>query len=370
MSWVMSALTGPPAIAAVVLAIGRPDDASWWLAGALLGAWGALIWAVRGGGRRARCALVAMPVVLALWPEMALRVAAFRHDHALTVQFGYPPPDLLVRLRPDDELFWKLPLGHPGSNSEGFLGREFEIPKPPGTYRMLFFGDSCTMQGYPALVEAALAETEPPKHEAVNFGIAGYTSHQGLVLAERWAARLEADLGVVFFGWNDHWLAYGAPDSQKALPAWRRALQTGVRSLRIAQWFASLGDGGGAEPLAVPRVSRDEYASNLEQIGETIARAGGEVMLVTAPTSMDVLGVPGYVISNKFAVDAQAVEELHAAYNQITRDVARRRGWRLLDLAAEMPREQLTELFLADRIHFSDAGLAWLTARIVREVTK
>ena len=84
---------------------------------------------------------------------------------------------------------------------------EFTIPKPAGSTRILFFGDSCTQQGLPRTVATRLnrlgglaplgraqagdAEAQPV--EAINFGVSGYSSHQGLVLAERWTERLEAD---------------------------------------------------------------------------------------------------------------------------------------------------------------------------------
>lgn len=366
--WLVSLLAGPPALAALALAVLRPEDAPWELASSLLGVWGLLWLLARGAGpRRTRFVLAAVPLLLFAWPEMGLRVAGFRFDHALTVQFGFPDPELMVRLRQDPELFWKLPVGHPGANSEGFLGGEFTVPKPAGTYRVVFFGDSCTMQGYPALVEDELARDHSRRFETINFGVAGYTSHQGVVLAKRWADRLKTDLAVVYFGWNDHWLAYGAPDSQKTAPRWQRAVQSALRSTRVGQWFASLAAGGTATPLAVPRVSREEYAANLEQIGDVAEHAGAATLLLTAPTSMEELGVPGYLIGG-FAADEQRVLEWHRAYNDIVRDVARRRGWHLLDLDAEMSGAEMVAMFNADRIHFSDAGLGWIAQRIAREI--
>ena len=120
----------------------------------------------------------------------------------------------------------------------------------------------------------------------------------------------------VFFGWNDHWLAYGAPDSQKASSRWRQQLQSELRSLRLVQWVDSLRSAGTARPLDVPRVSREEYA----------------------------------------------------AYNQITREVARRRSWRLIDAHAALPRERLRELFRSDRLHFTQLGLAWLAEQIAAAI--
>lgn len=371
LAWMIWAVAGPPALCALALSSLRPADGPWGLTVALCAVLlGLLALAHRPMRWRARAVMVALPLFLFTWPEMALRVAGYRHDHALSIQFGYPPPDVMVRLRHDPELFWKLPLGHPGSNSLGFLGPEFEIPKPPGTYRMVFFGDSCTMQGYPAMVPSALEAKDGEVYDTINFGVGGYSSHQGVVIAERWAKQLEPDLGIVFFGWNDHWLAYGAPDSDKALSGWRLALQSAVRASRTAQWLTSGDTAGSVAPLDVPRVSAEEYALNLETIGDLVEGAGGRVLLLTAPTSMFELGVPAYLIPT-FAEDGAAVLDQHRAYNEVVRAVAGRRGWRLLDLAAEFPSERASELIAADRIHFTEeAGLAWVAELIAREVAE
>jgi lysophospholipase L1-like esterase len=355
-------VSGPPAAAAIVLAALRPDDASWGLAAGLCVVCAVLVVAAR---RSARIVLAAIPIVLLAWPEMALRIAGFRHDHALTMQFGFPSPDLLVKMRHDEELFWRLPPEYPGANSQGFVGPEFRIPKPPGTRRLMFLGDSCAMQGYPGLVPDALAARGRAGFDAVNLGVAGYTSHQGVVLARRWTPSLEPDVVVVCYGWNDHWLAYGAPDSAKKQTAWQKALQAAVVSTRTTQWLASRLPPD--PPLSVTRVSQAEYAANLQQIGELVERAGARMLLLTAPTSAEVVGPPSLLIPG-FAESSQAIIDRHRAYNEIVRDVARRRAWRLLDLAAEVPGDRLAELFTVDTVHFTGAGLVWMAERIAREI--
>jgi len=351
-----------------VLAITRPQDAPWGLAVVLCAVWIVLVLLARGAGPvRAGLVLSAIPLVFCTWLEMGLRVAGYRFDDGLIVQFGFPDPELLIRLRHDPELFWKLPYGHPGANSEGFLGSEFVIPKPSDTYRVAVLGDSCVMQGYPALVEQQLANTGGPRFEVLNFGVAGYTSHQGVVIAKRWAKKLETDVAVVNFGWNDHWQAYGEPDSQKTAPWWERFLLVVVYSSRAAQWLSSLAGTEPDKPLPIPRVSRDEYAANLEKIGELTEQAGGRVLLLTAPSSFEQLGVPGYLIPG-FAADKQKPIEWHRAYNDVVRNVAKRRGWRLLDLAAEVPPDRMRELIAADGIHWSDVGLQWIAERLARAI--
>ena len=100
-------------------------------------------------------------------------------------------------------------------NAHGLRGPLVPFEKEPGERRILFLGDSCTQQGYPAEVATLLTETgggEGPDFDSVTLAVAGYSSFQGRVIAERLAGGLEGDLALVYFGWNDHWLANGAPD--------------------------------------------------------------------------------------------------------------------------------------------------------------
>src|SRR5262249_7730440 len=136
------------------------------------------------------------------------------------IQFGYPRPEQFARLVPDAELFWRRPTGAPGINTFGFPGREIAIPKPSNTHRIIFLGDSCTAQGYPQVVEALLnhAHGSPARQfECINMSMVGYSSHQGRVLAGRYGAMFQPDAVIVCYGWNDHWRAYGAPDSRKVV---------------------------------------------------------------------------------------------------------------------------------------------------------
>lgn len=366
--WLVLAAACPPALCGLVLAVVRPADVSWGLASYLLGVWILLsLLAWRADRSAARAVLAAMPLVALSWPEVGLRAVGFRFDHAMTIQFGFPPPEMLVQIPQDPELFWKLPVTFPGANSLGFMGPEFAIPKPSGTYRMVFFGDSCTMQSYPnypTLVQRELARDGDRTFESINLGIAGYTSHQGVVLARRWTERLQADLVVVFFGWNDHWLAYGAPDAERTPQASERPWRDAVRESRIAQWFAS---GHKSTPLSIPRVSRAEYQANLATIGDIAEGVGARVLLLTAPTSHGRIGDLGWLVG-KYAADEQSVVQWHREYNEVLREVARQRRWRLLDLAAEVPDARLAEFLMTDGIHFTDPGLAWVAERIASEV--
>lgn len=179
-----------PALAALVLLMVRPPDMDWWL-----------VWSLYG----------ATAIALALAIDLEER-----------------------------EQRWLL---RPGDHDA------------EAAWRMAFLGDSCTEQGCGDAVPPRLASSRPdgPRFEAVNLGVAGYSSYQGRIVARRMLGKLEPDLGVVCYGWNDHWLAYGAPDSKKAterdqVPSWLRAA---IASSRLLQWIAKLRAGGHDVPLDV-----------------------------------------------------------------------------------------------------------------------
>ncbi len=372
--WVLAlACWGVPALLAAALAVLRADAMSMREATVLVALASLVVLASRSNSAHASNALlVASTIALVLlWPELALRLSGFRFDTRAVVQFGRPTPDELLHLERDPELFWKLPSSRPDVNRLGFFGPEVLIPKPPRSWRMVFFGDSCTQQGFPAGVPPKLRALAPdgPLFEAVNLGVAGYTSHQGRVIAQRLAHTLQPDVAVVFYGWNDHWQAYGETDSEKArrgfvTPAWLRWL---VTHSRIVQWVAKRRASRYSRPLATARVPLPEYKENLEAIGAYVEDAGGRVVLLTAPTSHARLGVPDHLVAEGYAASEANALDWHRRYNEAVRVVSRARGWALLDLEAEVEaRSDIGALFTRDGIHFTERGLDWVASEVAR----
>jgi lysophospholipase L1-like esterase len=296
-------------------------------------------------------------------PELYLRLRGFRYESG--IQFGYPRPYQFNVFQPDEKLFWTFPRSRSGVNSYGFEGLEVTRPKPAGTYRVLFLGNSCTYQGTPAMIELILHGTHP-EAECLNFATPGYTSYQGKVIAESYLAELQPDLLVVSYGWNDRWLAYGAPDEDKHIvvphgagPNLLAGLYARWRSLQFVR-KALAPVLGKTEPLSVSRVPLGQFRTNLELIGTEAAKLGVPVIYATEPSSHPTAGVPSYVVDSKYAVSKDSSLELFREYNGTLREVAGERpDWHLIDLDAEMsPRADVRELFTADGIHYSKAGSA------------
>ena len=213
-------------------------------------------------------------------PELALRATGY--EHTSKVEFGYPRGRELLTFVADEKLFWKFESqGDDGINSLGFVDDEVPIPKPNDRYRVLFFGDSCTWQGYPNVAEAIAnsGASGERRVESVMLAVPGYSSHQGRVLAESYGPGLEADLVFVYYGWNDHWLAYGAIDAYKVIevPPPSNGLGAALRELRLFQAARALASrlrGATVEPLSEVRVSEPEYRENLIRIHAVFARLG------------------------------------------------------------------------------------------------
>jgi len=304
-------------------------------------------------------------------PELGLRAIGFRAEAG--IQFGYPRPEEFVRFDPDERLFWKLRSSNRNVNSLGFPGREIVTPKPNDRYRIMFLGDSCTQQGYPDMVEALLnkdGESTSKRFESITLAISGYSSHQGRVLAELYGERLEPDVALVYFGWNDHWQAYQAIDSQRVAPAppspWATRLAF-AQSSRLVQGFGSLlaSFNGASKPIDQVRVPEAQYRENLLAIQSTFKKRGVPVVFISAPTSHYRLGVPDYLVDLNFVRDKQSSVSMHRRYNQIEREVVAETGSYILDLERDFDsRDDLSTIFMLDGIHFTPAGLALVAQRV------
>src|SRR6266849_2597140 len=95
-------------------------------------------------------------------------------------------------------------------NSRGFVGPEFEDPRPPGVTRIVTLGDSCTFgagaagETYPEQLALRLNSREKPgSYEVINAGIEGLNTDLALRRLVTKVLPLKPDLIIVYLGWND-----------------------------------------------------------------------------------------------------------------------------------------------------------------------
>lgn len=290
-------------------------------------------------------ALISVIVTLTL-VEGALRVAGFHYQLMPTVQFGWPDSHTIETTYADDpDLFW--------------VTRDYreKLRTARRTHPdVVFMGDSCTEFGtYPQRTMEALTAAHAPVMTGIHLAAGGWSSEQGLIQLQRDVVPLHPKVIVVFYGWNDHWMALGPTDPDLHLA--RRFLWM-ADHLRIAQVALKARMGLSARNGQKPnRVPPERYRSNLDRIADLAKSAGITPVFVTAPSNYIVGREPAYLL-RRHVQRLSDVVPLHQQYVELTRAAARESGAVLCDAAAAfaaIPGSH-DRYFKADAIHFTADG--------------
>ncbi len=121
--------------------------------------------------------------------------------------------DIVYQLKPDLEGTFRGQPIH--TNSAGFRGRDYPIPKAPGTVRIVGLGDS-HMFGwgvgqeavYLHRLEEALNAAGSMRYEVLNFGAPGYNTTMEAATLEHRALAYDPDWVVIHFVGNDFGLPH------------------------------------------------------------------------------------------------------------------------------------------------------------------
>ncbi len=324
-----------------------------------------------------RLALSVVVFVVAL--EIGLRLIGFEHRRYIARLRDNEAQADIAAFNADPYTIW-APVADTGPfNGQGFIGPELSRERTPGTVRIACLGDSCTQFGspaYPARVARLLEERGRTNVEVMNWGVAGYSSFQGLARLRHDVLAYRPDIVTIYFGWNDHWVRAGLPDDVASLRVGRAGpVMRAVQEARVVQ----------AAEYAVEifrrprrsiqfRVSLDAYRDNLRTMISEIRDAGGRVLLITAP---DCLGNDAPIQNHLDGLTSLGYSNavtLHADYVAATREVAAEQNAALLDAARHFADEiSGCDYFLPDRdpVHMTDPGLdvlaKLLVDRLVRE---
>lgn len=300
----------------------------------------------------ARLALfAASPIVGLALAEAIFRLFSFEFDPMLRVEFGWPKPEIREKLYlTDPDLFW-VPKHY----------RERLEAMKTGRPDIVFLGDSCTEFGsYPRWFRERIEAEHPGLELAVEkLGVAGWTSYQGLEQLKRDVLPLRPRVVSFYFGWNDHWVGFGLDD--RAVHAMRPDGLPIVGRLRIVQLFfrirlAWLADHRVERP---PRVSPEDFRSNLRTMARLTREMGAVPLMLTAPTSHEFGREPRYLVE-RWLTDLRDLVPLHQRYVSIVREVAVKDEIPLCDLAADfaaLPQADLTyRYFKRDGMHLVREG--------------
>ncbi len=319
-------------------------------------------------------------IFLLLAAEAGLRVSGFEYRlHPRYMQFNYPDPERMYEIfERDPEAFWKL---KPGSkmgpelepvNSKGFRGPEFSREKRTGSIRIVAMGDSVTFGGkvtYPRVLDNCLDKD----YKVINAGVPGYSAYQGLKFYENRIASLNPDAVTVMYGWNDHWLARGYPDSRQKPPGEVKSsdLFRFLRELRLYQLINfGISELAASETVEerLRRVPLPEYRTLLGKLVDSIESSGAKPVLLTAPAALDRDEAPEYLFTKGFierreqeseAEIAGRLKRLHASYNDAVRKLSKQENVPLVDFESEFYKRDTAELFrdpAKDIIHPNGRG--------------
>ena len=334
-------------------------------------------------------------VFLVVLLEIALRISGYGNS----CQGQYTKdaiwacdPILYFKLNP------LLDINNDSLNKAGFRTHEFS-PKPPGVYRVLSLGDSCTFgittttmfeyipTPYPRRLEELAAEHGGTrKVEVLNAGVPGYNSFQGVMLMRTKLRGLQPDLVTVRYGWNDHFMsrqmsgdAFREPDNRLLLGIQdlllRTAIYPSLRRLRQDLETASRRSATAKATVAeiphewIPTISIDLYKHNLRRIAEIARARGAEVWFLTSPHAFVTDENRGQY--DKFPAGPSAKQllvfnaipsferliEIHESYNAATREVGAELGAPVIDMDALYRRHSSEHLFTSQDVpHPTQAG--------------
>lgn len=347
------------------------------------------------------CLLIGSLCVATVLGEGLVRLAI---DVPVTPQMFVSDEVTDFRLKPNvrDRLVWPGDVEFSWTtNSRGYrTTREFAVPKPAATKRVLLLGDSFTFgqgvndsQTFAAEAQRRLeAACAPTRIDIINTGVPGFSTSQELALLEREGVALQPDVIVLGFYGNDpqdnltrgvHVLAGDtlAPRPREARPAlyrikrlvdrvpgyaWLAAHSQLVNLIRRTYVAASANNGstsppnGGvhAEPgpeLGAKAKKGDEYAWHLmrallSRMRDAARRADSRLMVLLIPDTNDVRSLTSQAEAP--ATIATPVSEM--------RSLCRELDLQCLDLAQWMSgsNDGVDEkaLFIPGEFHFTVAG--------------
>jgi len=284
--------------------------------------------------------------------------------------------DLFWRLRPNRVLQVKeVHLKPARINNYGFRGRDFQMEKPAGTYRIICLGDSVTFgwaledeETYPVQLENQLREKYPGCNiEVINLGTSGYSSFQGRQLFFLLGKKLQPDLVILGFGQNDRIPAIFSDQEQFEKGFWNRSkldlllsqsqvyllIKCGV----ILAKRAREGFKFSPEILAARvkrKVSPEEYQNNLAMIRRECGRSGCDLILL----NNDFPSLPVDPVTDTFLKNAREMN-LHLPENW--------EEWDLLRINQEAA-EKIQAPLLDLRGLFAESELLIATGRLDSEL--
>jgi lysophospholipase L1-like esterase len=281
-----------------------------------------------------------------------------------------------------NDRMWALSSDDSRVNEYGYQGEKVPIKRSAGVKRILFLGDSCTNSGpdhYPEKTISKLQNNFGIKAEAIISGTPGYSTYQGL----KWLPEFlehKPDVLVVYFGWNDHWYAWGGgPDNEFAALSQANifigSIFRNIRTYQLLHYLIhppqlysprgreiTLAQGIN-EFLKTVRVPPEDYISNIQQIADFALRNNIEVYFIDAPYSKhidqqdNVLVPPGL---------RPHVSSIHQVYDFLLRGIVKEYDGVHLITFDDVQFDR--SLMMEDGIHPTGKGYDVIASRLVNSM--
>jgi lysophospholipase L1-like esterase len=262
-------------------------------------------------------------------------------------------------------------------NHAGFRGGLLTPDKPTDAVRIAALGDSVTFgfgvaeeDTYPVIVAGALSNGCRRHVEAINAGVPGFTSLQGVHYVDR-VLSYHPDIVTVLYGWNDGWRtteSYSARTSvAREIVESSRVLTCGRRLTH--EWMGHFASNAAATSHpAFPFIPPEDFERNLLEIADRVRRAGAIPVLITAPAAFGPDRPPPSYFQATWIVPRAELEPTWRRYADVVRHVAEKDAIPIVDGARLVPSDP--KLFLADGYHPNAAGQHALAEQIIRAMQK
>lgn len=350
-------------------------------------------------------------LVMFVFAELGLRVYARLSDYVPKVAVYDAPHNYLGRALVPNAVYQSRVAGlH--VNSRGFRGKEFDVPKPAGTYRVFALGGSTTFgyypattsdaATYPAVLEDLLNHDKPDRavgrYEVVNAGVPGYSLRTSLQNLAGRILFLQPDMVIVYHLTND--LARYGNEDNLSHPMLNQFAPSGVVSgfldgimgwsyafqeLRFTIGARLLAGSAGGQPSAP--ATGAQWQPDLRYLEAFRRDLRNIVVLAKANGVRTVLATQSIAFTEKTDFTRLTDDErrmrfdrpatfyatvpgphryaLVKRYNEIIREVAQSEGALLADVDAVIPK---TPEYHWDYCHLTDKGTALQAEAIYRAI--
>ncbi len=192
--------------------------------------------------------------------------------------------------------------GYTGINALGFRGNVYDpnLHSDDET-KVMILGDSCAFGWgildyrltFQSILEERLGE-QSGEFKVYNFSQPGYSSSQGKVVFDRWFSKVNPDLLIIYFGWNDIWETPLLTDNQylnllqfthTAPLKWIQKTHTYLAFESLYQTYIKQPAGQHSQINKNVRVPMEDAIANFKTFVTAASEHNTEIILILPPVS-------------------------------------------------------------------------------------